>query len=410
MDVIVIGAGVAGCVAASTAARMGHQVTLLEQGNIPPAYPVFGEQDCLVGDDTTIQEENPYSLEWYALRSKVLGGGAAINGQVWMDPYPGARYMTDHVLGDLWYQEYQQLCDEIPTGELPAHEWGAEGRLFHEACQTLGVPAYPTHARGRGVAPLTFIGQPMPGDIRSPVSPFFQPHENLKLVTGVQVLELGRRDSVNRPIVWVQTNDGIQFYRAESILVAAGALQTPRLLEPHKTSWEGWDHPCSFLPFERLGEVAEDTPQVTVGARLALNGYDVQVVMGARAPERLAPALHEGERDRACGMYLYLHNPHSKIRVTSSGVYPLDLGMDIPAFARIEAWARELGREMGLRPLSTGAKLPIVSGQHFGGTYLPSPAGGVHVVDASSMPYPPDGNTMAPVAAWAALQTRQALG
>jgi choline dehydrogenase-like flavoprotein len=204
--IIVIGAGPAGCTAASALARNGHGVHLIEAGPVidpPPPLDVFealagyGRTD-LLAHRTEVQQPRSYAA------AAGVGGSALVNGMLNMPPdaqalaeawgVPGwdvrrlrqSLSRTGAVLDDTSVERslLDDVVDEIP-GSQDAHYFGTAHRR----------PSWP-------------------------VGP------NIALTTNTRVDRVPRADG---GIVGVVTAAG-EVLEASRVVLCAGAIETPRLL------------------------------------------------------------------------------------------------------------------------------------------------------------------------------------
>lgn len=216
LPVIIIGAGVAGCVAARTLADCGVDVLVLEAGPGPE------RPDALDGVDHLRSAE---AADWWfpdlPRRGCGIGGSSAVNGMVLdaIHPLDVKRWGWDDA------PEHQRwLLERWPHTQFPA---GPFTSAFG-ACATEGFPTAPstTAAAWSGWAPLSLAVHE--GVRVSAADAFLTPAEGERPIdvrTNTVVSKIAAHSS--KPSVELATGERIE---ASHVLVAAGNAGSPELL------------------------------------------------------------------------------------------------------------------------------------------------------------------------------------
>jgi hypothetical protein len=214
---IVIGAGVAGCVAARTLADAGHEVLVLEAGPGPERPRALDGLDHLQSVAVT---------DWWFTdlprRGTGSGGSSAVNGMVLdgVEPLDARRWGWDDAA------EHQAwVLARWPTIELdPGPFTAAIGELV---CRGFPV-ANPTRVSGwLGWAPLSVaaVGQRRV----SAADAFLDDRIEVRYRTAVQTIGVASGSSAPFGASWIETKDGRRF-EGSHVFVAAGAVGSPELL------------------------------------------------------------------------------------------------------------------------------------------------------------------------------------
>lgn len=181
-DVVVVGAGSAGCVAAAELVRAGATVAVLEAG------PDYGPQedgrwpaDLLAGDsqprshDWGFEEQRADGTTVPEPRARVFGGCSSHNecGAVWGLPSDYDSWVDRGCTGWSW-ADLAPLVDRIENAEPALPHRGRRGPLRTFATLNLQSSGLQTDfyraARDIGFAPIADVGQP---DSSEGIAPFY---------------------------------------------------------------------------------------------------------------------------------------------------------------------------------------------------------------------------------------------
>lgn len=251
-DVVVVGAGTAGCPLAARLADAGRRVLLLEAGVDHREVPAELRDGSTLRAAVSGHPANwdlpgllPGGRRIRVPRGRVVGGSSAVNAGYFVRPTPDDAAGWAAAGNDLWSWEnllpaLRRLESDRDFGDRPGH--GADGPVpvvrpaggpplaeaFGRATEELGLPAEPDKnagaAPGYGPLPRNVVG----GRRISTADAYLAPrrgHPGLTVRGGVQVLrvlvERGRA-------VGVRTTAGD--LRADEVVLTAGAVGSAHLL------------------------------------------------------------------------------------------------------------------------------------------------------------------------------------
>lgn len=301
MDVVVVGAGSAGCVVAARLAAAGAAVLLLEAGpgdDRPELRDVASLAATAPGHPRNwshpaqLRAGGPVTVP----RGRGLGGSSAINGAAW-------TYVTP-ADADGWGIAGWSYADLLPgyaaaesvvpiRAPEPLHP---ASRRFLHAATALGFPAEPDKNAGGPAGAGPVPTNSVDGRRIDTATAYLGPRPvaagpTIRTGTAVErVVLIGKRT------VGVELADSSRVPAAEVVL-CAGAVGTPRLLlrsgigpgleHDLPAVGQGWsDHPAVYLPFRTVDPPAH--PHVP-SAQVALNtdaggdpAGDVEILLFAR--------------------------------------------------------------------------------------------------------------------------------
>lgn len=273
VDVVVVGAGAAGCVVAARAARAGLDVLLVEAGAAAPS-PRAGFLD--IGPDSRVAGHVPATLRGADLvlpRGRTLGGSGAVNGGYcvahrpadlagWPGRGPGGTRWEDAMSGGL-----ARVTERLRPGRARPT---ALSRLVDRAFPATGVPV--AQARRDGVRRTAWTAWDPAGS-------------GARCVTGRPVTGLlwrgGREAGVCAGVVFA---DGREVRARETVLAAGGIGSAALLLASGVDARTG--HP--------VGESAREHPELLLGLGLPPGFIDADAaVPGEEGLPPLLPRVHE---------------------------------------------------------------------------------------------------------------------
>lgn len=305
-DVIIVGAGAAGCVVASRLAeRTSARIALLEAGqndfdpliHIPAGFSKILQNDWHVWPYDTVPMGTDYKPRRYR-SGKVLGGGSSINAMCYVRGQPRDYARWQEAVGDTASWDFDRLLTHFREQEgsdtFSNKYHGTKGGLkislprginpLNAACltafQEYGLSYNPDYngERQRGVSPVQ--GNYYNGKRYSAAVAFLRPAmESGKIDLKTQatttrvLIENGRAIGVE----YVQKGRAKKIY-ADQVIVSSGAIHTPKLL-----MLSGVGDPDELTRFgiavraasPEVGKNLQDHPIVPVAAHCR-DGYGYQ--------------------------------------------------------------------------------------------------------------------------------------
>ena len=276
VDVLVVGAGPAGAVAAKRLAEAGARVLCLEQGDWPdyrraraghPDFELTAQRDWAWNPNTR-RSAGDYPVEdsgsdAAALMWNGVGGGSVVYAGVWERNLPSDfRVRTLDGVADDWpldYEELRPFYERVdldfgvsglagdpaqPPGAappLPPLPLGRIGRLGARAHNELGwhwwpgpnaIASRPYRNRMQCVQRTSCLWA-CPDGAKASVDLTHWPEaieRGARLVTGARVRELRSRDGLVEGATWIDRDGGEHFQPAAVTVLAANAIGTARLL------------------------------------------------------------------------------------------------------------------------------------------------------------------------------------
>ena len=275
-DVLIVGAGASGSVAAKTLSEKGFQVVVLEQGDWTPAgdlpgttleYELLGSRKWSPNPNVRAwRQDYPINLEnseQPVFMYNGVGGSTVFFAGVWSRPLPSDfRVRTLDGVADDWPVSYEDLVSfyeaneedlgvsgmggntAYPTGAppaLPAHPIHRTGRRMAEGLNKLGwhwwpgysaIPSRPHRHQAQcvryGVCRLG-CAEGAKGSVDVALLPDAMKH-GARIITGARVsqITLNQKGLANGAVYF---KDGKESFQPASIvLVGANGIGTPRLL------------------------------------------------------------------------------------------------------------------------------------------------------------------------------------
>lgn len=246
-DVVVVGSGPCGGVAAYELARAGHQVVLLEEG--PPFTPADFELEGARSMVRLMREGGLRATRGTimpTMQTICLGGGSVVNSAICVRP-PAfvfdrwcAGFDLAHTTRAALDPHFDAVADFLGIAPTPDDVQGPRNLLFKRGCDSLGIPSEPIDRNVRGCrgsgecftgcrsrakqsADITFV----PAALR----------HGARVLTSVQVQRVlhggGRATGVEGQVVEPFTGRVRHRVRvdARAVVLAAGCMATPVLLQ-----------------------------------------------------------------------------------------------------------------------------------------------------------------------------------
>ena len=250
-DVVVIGSGAGGAVAAARLAEAGHEVVILEEGSFWTAAD-FTENEAemterLYADGGTRATDD---LGVSILQGRSVGGGTTVNWLIMLRP-------GDHVLEE-WTQHFgteamgprdlapifDQIEREVSATRVPDDAHSANNRLIFAGAKKLGWHAEAAKINAKGCVRAGFCGYGCRYGAKQSALATFLPralHAGARLfadasATRIEIVERGGRLPKKRVTAVVRDREtgnpkGTITVDAPVVVLAGGAVGTPALLQ-----------------------------------------------------------------------------------------------------------------------------------------------------------------------------------
>jgi choline dehydrogenase-like flavoprotein len=245
-DVVVVGSGPCGAVAAYELAAAGRDVVLLEEG--PPFTPADFELDGSLSMTRTMREGGLRFTSGYVMptmQAIALGGGSLVNSAICgrapefrLDEWAAAAELSRTSRKDL-EPHYDAIAAFLGIAPTPEEVQGRRNLLFRDGCRTLGWGAEPI---ARNVVGCRGSGECFTGcrtRAKQSMDVSYVPaaiHAGARVYTSVQVQRVHaqrrRATGVSGQVVApLSGRPGVRVrVDARAVVLAAGVLATPILL------------------------------------------------------------------------------------------------------------------------------------------------------------------------------------
>lgn len=265
-DVLVIGSGAGGGVAAKILAEAGRNVTVVDEGSLCPAetladsVPDRVHQMWRTGPETVAEGSAPIHIP----TGRAMGGTTVIGcGSIMRTPDRvldrWVEWGLDHLAPDLLSSEFDEIEEVLSVQPMPDELIGRNGDILRSGAKALGfggasMPRSVVGCRGSGVC---VIG--CPTGAKQSIDLAYLPRAQLN---GAEVVERVRIDELlmesgravgarGRLLDSARTESGSVEFRANDIVLAAGYLHTPQLMatagigNPEHLNRHLQIHPCT---------------------------------------------------------------------------------------------------------------------------------------------------------------------
>jgi pyridoxine 4-oxidase len=238
-DVLVLGAGSAGCVAAARLADAGARVRLVEAGDYPAdpdirdplKWPFLQGRSCDWGYKTIPQSGTAGRVHAWP-RGRVVGGSSCLNAMAYVRGHPSDFEFWSVAGGPRW--SYSGLLPGFERSALPLFHPDAEVsplvRAYMAAGRAIGAPTLESH-NGSRLAGVTVNTLNIRAGRRVSVADAYlaQERENLVIDTGTVVDKL-LIDGDRVQGALVLSNGAPRLLHADAVVVCLGAVDSPLLL------------------------------------------------------------------------------------------------------------------------------------------------------------------------------------
>jgi len=257
-DIVIIGAGSAGCVLAKRLSDAGHSVAILEAGgsdNYHWVHIPMGYLYCIDNPRTDWQfrTEPDAGLNGRSLlypRGKVLGGCSSINGMLYLRgqaaDYDGWRQMGltgwgwDDVLP--YFKKSQDYVDGASDLHGAGGEWRVENQRLRwdvlddwsKAAQQNGIPATTDFNSGTNEGVGYFKVNQRSGWRINTAKAFLRTAKNtgrLKIITHAHVCKILIEDNRAVGVEYRRGNAVHRLHARAQVVVSAGAIGSPQILK-----------------------------------------------------------------------------------------------------------------------------------------------------------------------------------
>jgi pyridoxine 4-oxidase len=238
-DILVLGAGSAGCVVAARLADAGARVHLVEAGDYPSdpdildplKWPFLEGRSCDWGYRTTAQPGTAGRVHAWP-RGRVVGGSSCLNAMAHVRGHPADFEAWAAAGGARW--SYAGLLPGFQRSALPLLHPDAEvsplTRAFMAAGRAIGAPMLQSH-NGDRLAGTSANTLTIHDGRRVSVADAYLARDRptLRIVTGA-IAERLLMDGNQVQGVLVRCGDTARVLHADTVVVCLGAVATPLLL------------------------------------------------------------------------------------------------------------------------------------------------------------------------------------
>jgi choline dehydrogenase-like flavoprotein len=319
-DVVVVGSGAGGAVAAYELARAGRSVIVLEAGPYVPSSEFT--EDLSKAMTQLYQDKGTQtnaSGDMLVLQGRCVGGSTVVNACAAFrtPPYILEDWQKGHGLKNLTPETlepyFRKVEEHLGIHVNAEHELNRNSNVLREGCKKLGISWKPIPRNIRGCAMTGHCLSGCASDRKQSMLVTYLPWavaHGAKIyadtcVTGV-MSEGGRATGVNAKVIDPATGKtkAEMVVKAQTVVLAAGAVQTPLLLQASKLANGSGQLGKNFACHPSAGIVGEYEQDIHVwrGALLGIYIDEWQhpskggflLECGGGGPVELATALQPG--------------------------------------------------------------------------------------------------------------------